>query len=93
MTLTELRYIVAVADHLHFGNAADACFVTQASLSIGIKKLEDSLGVVIFRRGRVIALTDAGLPIVNKARQILIAAQELKAMAKIAPQSGLRLVA
>lgn len=93
MTLTELRYIVAVADHLHFGKAADACFVTQASLSIGVKNLEDSLGVVIFKRGRVIALTDAGLPIVNKARQILVAAQELKVMAKAVPQGGLRLVA
>ncbi|HBJ67243.1 MAG TPA: LysR family transcriptional regulator, partial [Alcaligenes faecalis] len=51
MTLTELKYIVAVARERHFGRAAEACFVSQPTLSVAIKKLEDELGVVIFERG------------------------------------------
>ena len=48
MTLTELRYIVAVARERHFGRAAQACFVSQPTLSVGIKKIEEELGVMIF---------------------------------------------
>ena len=48
MTLTELRYIVAVARERHFGHAADACFVSQPTLSVAVKKLEDELGVTLF---------------------------------------------
>ncbi len=51
MTLTELKYIVAVAREKHFGRAAEACFVAQPTLSVAIKKLEDELGVMIFERG------------------------------------------
>ncbi len=51
MTLTELRYIVAVAREHHFGRAAKACFVSQPTLSVAIKKLEDELSVAIFERG------------------------------------------
>src|SRR5699024_8945852 len=51
MTLTELKYIVAVARERHFGRAADACFVSQPTLSVAVRKLEDELGVVIFERG------------------------------------------
>ena len=50
MTLTELRYIVAVARERHFGRAADACFVSQPTLSVAIKKLEEELNVQIFER-------------------------------------------
>ena len=50
MTLTELRYIVAVAKKMHFGRAASACFVSQPTLSVAVKKLEDELGVAIFER-------------------------------------------
>jgi len=50
MTLTELKYIVAVAQHKHFGRAAKACFVSQPTLSLGIKKLETELDVNIFER-------------------------------------------
>ena len=51
MTLTELKYIVAVARERHFGRAAEACFVSQPTLSVAIKKLEDELAVQIFERG------------------------------------------
>ena len=50
MTLTELRYIVAVARERHFGRAADACFVSQPTLSVAIKKLEEELNIQIFER-------------------------------------------
>ena len=52
MTLTELRYVVAVAQHRHFGQAAEACFVSQPTLSVGIRKLEDELGQRLFERSR-----------------------------------------
>ena len=52
MTLTELRYIIAVADEKHFGRAAAKCFVSQPTLSIGVKRLEDELGVTLFERSK-----------------------------------------
>ena len=61
MTLTELRYIVAVAREKHFGRAADACFVSQPTLSVSVKKLESELGVQIFERGgSEVTLTPVG---------------------------------
>ena len=61
MTLTELRYIVAVARERHFGRAADACFVSQPTLSVSIKKLEGELGSQIFERGgNEVTLTPGG---------------------------------
>ena len=51
MTLTELRYIVALARERHFGRAAEKCFVSQPTLSVAVKKLEDELGVALFERG------------------------------------------
>ena len=65
MTLTELRYIVAVARERHFGKAADSCFVSQPTLSVSIKKLESELKTKIFERGSVeITLTDVGKKII-----------------------------
>ena len=52
MTLTEIRYIIAVADEKHFGRAASKCFVSQPTLSIGVKRLEDELGVTLFERSK-----------------------------------------
>ena len=66
MTLTELRYVIAVARERHFGKAADACFVSQPTLSVSVKKLESELGVVIFERGGgEITLTPIGEDIVQ----------------------------
>lgn len=86
MTLTELRYVVAVARERHFGRAADACFVSQPTLSVGIKKLEEELGVAIFERGsNEITLTPVGEQIVAQAARILEEAAGIKI---IAQQSG-----
>jgi len=61
MTLTELRYIVAVAQERHFGRAARRCFVSQPTLSIAIKKLEEELSVSLFdRSSNDIITTEAG---------------------------------
>ena len=83
MTLTELRYIVAVARERHFGRAADACFVSQPTLSVAIKKLEDELGVALFERGSVeTGVTTVGQEIVTQAQRVLEQAAAIKEMAK-----------
>jgi len=72
MTLTELRYIVAVARERHFGRAADASHVSQPTLSVAIKKLEDELGVTIFERGgNEVSVTPIGEQIVAQATLVL----------------------
>ena len=82
MTLTELKYIVAVARERHFGRAADACFVSQPSLSVAVKKLEDELGVLIFeRRSQEVTLTAAGERIVAQAQRVLDEAGRVKEIA------------
>lgn len=83
MTLTELKYIVAVARDKHFGRAAEACFVAQPTLSVAIKKLEDELGVVIFERGGTeISLTPLGQQIVAQAERVLEQTAAIKEIAK-----------
>ncbi|HKC94295.1 MAG TPA: LysR family transcriptional regulator, partial [Nitrospira sp.] len=78
MTLTELRYIVAVAQERHFGRAAERCFITQPALSLAIQKLEDSLGTTIFeRRKNQIALTPLGEKIVQQAQRVLEEAEQI----------------
>ena len=76
MNLRDLQYLVAVAKHRHFGKAADACFVSQPTLSTQIKKLEDELGAVLFDRSKqpVIA-TEIGREIIDQARIIIKAIQ------------------
>jgi LysR family hydrogen peroxide-inducible transcriptional activator len=72
MTLQELRYVVALADAGHFGRAAEACFVSQSTLSTQIKKLEDYLGIALFDRSlKSVTLTPAGHEIVDSARRII----------------------
>lgn len=83
MTLTELKYIVAVAREKHFGRAAEACFVAQPTLSVAIKKLEDELGVSIFERGgSEISVTPIGAQIVAQAEHVLEQTAYIKNIAK-----------
>src|SRR3954462_7232737 len=82
MTLTELRYIVAVAREHHFGRAAETCFVSQPTLSVGVKKLEDELGVALFERGAgEVTVTPAGQKIVEQAQRVLEEAARIKELA------------
>lgn len=82
MTLTKLRYIVAVAEKRHFGHAADACFVSQPTLSVAVKRLEEELGVTLFERARgEITLTPAGERVVEQARRALAEAEAVKTVA------------
>lgn len=82
MTLTELRYIVAVARERHFGRAAEACFVSQPTLSVAIKKLEEELGVVLFERGPgEVTTTPIGEPIIEQAQRVLEEASRIKELA------------
>jgi len=83
MTLTELRYVVAVAREKHFGRAAEACFVSQPTLSVSIKKLEEELDVRIFERGpNEVSMTPIGEEIVRQAQQVIEQAQGIRELAK-----------
>ena len=83
MTLTELRYIVAVARERHFGRAAEACFVSQPTLSVAIKKLEEELDLKLFERGvSEVSVTTLGEAIVRQAQTVLEQAAAIKEIAK-----------
>ena len=83
MTLTELRYVVAVARERHFGRAAEACFVSQPTLSVAVKKLEAELDVKLFERGgNDIGVTPLGEAIVRQAQAVLEQAAAIKEMAQ-----------
>ena len=83
MTLTELRYIVAVARERHFGRAAEKCFVSQPTLSVAIRKLEDELGVTLFERGPgEVAVTPVGSRVVEQAQRVLEEASTIKHIAE-----------
>jgi LysR family hydrogen peroxide-inducible transcriptional activator len=81
MTLTELRYIVAVARERHFGRAAESCFVSQPTLSVAVKKLEDELGIALFERGSEVRVTPAGQRIAEQAQRVLEEASRIKEIA------------
>lgn len=82
MTLTELKYIVALAREKHFGRAADACFVSQPTLSVAIKKLEEELNISLFERGsNEVSLTSVGERIVVQAQKVLEEASAIKTIA------------
>ena len=90
-TLKQLQYLVALQDHGHFGRAADACFVTQSTLSAGLRELETLIGVTLVERTRrVVRFTPLGERIADKARRVLREADELGDMARAAgrPLSG-----
>src|SRR5262245_64156159 len=77
ITLTELRYVVALADLRHFGRAAQVCYVTQPTLSAQVSKLERTLHVKLFERGRTVHVTRAGEEVVARAREVLAAAERV----------------
>jgi LysR family hydrogen peroxide-inducible transcriptional activator len=82
MTLTELRYIVALARERHFGRAAEKCFVSQPTLSVAVKKLEDELGVALFERGGAeVSVTPVGSRIVEQAQRVLEEASAIRNLA------------
>ena len=83
MNLRDLRYLVALAEHRHFGRAAEACFVSQPTLSTQIRKLEDELGVTLVERApRNVLLTEVGREIVERARDVLHEAEQIRAIAR-----------
>ena len=83
MTLTELKYIVAVARERHFGRAAEACYVSQPTLSVAVKKLEEELEVKLFERSaNEVAVTLLGAEIVRQAQSVLEQAAVIREMAK-----------
>ena len=83
MTLQELKYLVALAEHGHFGRAAEACHITQSTLSTQIKKLEDFLGVSLFDRSlKRIAPTPIGKEILAAARNVAEETERIRELAK-----------
>jgi LysR family hydrogen peroxide-inducible transcriptional activator len=83
MTLTELKYIVAVAREKHFGKAAEACFVSQPTLSVAVKKIEEELDVKLFERSaNEVTVTPLGEEIVRQAQAVLEQAASIKEIAK-----------
>ena len=84
-TLKQLQYLVALRDSGHFGRAAEACFVTQSTLSAGFRELESLLGVTLVERTRrVVRFTPLGLRMADKAGRVLREAEELAALARAA---------
>lgn len=91
MTLTEMRYIVALARERHFGKAAEACHVSQPTLSVALKKVEGQLGAPLFERGASeVRITPLGERIVDQARRVLDEAVKLEEIAEATgdPLSG-----
>jgi len=90
-SLKQLQYLVALKEHGHFGRAAEACFVTQSTLSAGLRELESLIGIMLVERTRrVVRFTPLGNRIVQKAERVLREAEELADMARAAgkPLSG-----
>jgi len=90
-TLRQLRFLTALAEHRHFGHAAESCLIGQSTLSAGIQELEDLLGVKLFERSkRHVAPTAIGLEIADRARELLDGAESLVDLAASArdPMSG-----
>ncbi len=83
MTITQLNYIIAVDTYRHFGRAAEACFVTQPTLSMQIQKLEDQLGVILFDRStQPISTTPLGKKIVDQARIVVAESEKIDQLAQ-----------
>ncbi|MGM0767784.1 MAG: hydrogen peroxide-inducible genes activator [Pseudomonadota bacterium] len=83
MTLTELRYVVTLARERHFGRAAERCHVSQPTLSVAVKKLEDELGIPLFERSKSsIRVTETGQRIIEQAQRVLDQVGVIKDMAQ-----------
>ena len=83
MNLRDLRYLVALAEQRHFGRAAEACHVSQPTLSTQIRKLEDELGVALVERApRQVMLTPAGHDIAARARRVLAEVDQMRETAR-----------
>src|SRR3979411_1788624 len=83
MTLTELKYVVALAQERHFGRAAQRSFVTQPTLSLALAKLEDELGMKLFERNKnEVLVTARGQAIVEQARKVLDEVGKLQGIAR-----------
>jgi LysR family hydrogen peroxide-inducible transcriptional activator len=82
MTLTDLKYILALARERHFGRAAEKCFVSQPTLSVAVKKLEEELGVILFERSpQEVRVTPIGERVVAQAERVLGEAAQLAEIA------------
>src|ERR1044072_5397822 len=91
MNLRDLRYLVALAEHKHFGRAANASFVSQPTLSTQIRKLEEELGVALVERTpRKVLLTETGREIAQRAREVLNEVEQIRQIARRTkdPESG-----
>ena len=86
-TLKQLQYLVALRSHGHFGRAAESCFVTQSTLSAGLRELETLLGTMLVERTRrVVRFTPLGTRIADKAVRVLRESEELADMARAEAQ-------
>lgn len=91
MNIRDLKYLVSLLDHQHFGRAAEACFVTQPALSMQIQKLEQTLGIKLLERtNKSLLFTAEGIAIAERARSILSQVDEIRDFAKLAkdPYNG-----
>src|SRR6476661_9974114 len=91
MNLRDLRYLVALADHKHFGRAAEASFVSQPTLSTQIRKLEEELGVALVERApRRVMLTPVGREIAERARKVIADVAQMGEIARRSrdPEAG-----
>ena len=87
MTLQDLRYLLALVDHCHFGRAAEACHVSQPTLSTQIKKLEKQLGVTLFERtNKSVHVTAVGEDVVARARQIFLDVDAIISLGRRVPK-------
>ncbi|NJM91678.1 MAG: LysR family transcriptional regulator, partial [Rhodospirillaceae bacterium] len=81
-SLKQLRYLVALEEHRHFGKAAASCFVSQSTLSAGLKELETNLDAeLVERNNRTVVFTALGLEVANRAKRVLREAEELAELA------------
>ena len=90
MTLKELQYVLALAETGHFGKAAEVCYVTQSTLSLQLRRLEESLGVQLFDRDhKPVTPTPVGWQVIPLARMVVMATDEMRRLARKEGQTTL----